>query len=100
MSKQYRIALHDRFHRAEAGAWHAVLDVSRFGTRFVTVCAESWCDGTCGFPALVSSDGTQKAHGPMVAVGRVMQPWRVEWRGETVRLEADDMPEMEDRCWW
>lgn len=54
-------------------------------------CADSWCDGRCGMPALVittpSGDAgatvTLKAHGDHVACGNLMQHFRVAWTGAT-----------------
>lgn len=62
------------------------------------VCAQSWCTGACGYPALVAVDG-RKAHGQMVAFGPVLQPFRVEWTGAVIRLTEAQTAELE-KSWW
>ncbi len=70
-----------------------------------TFCADSWCQGECKMPALVTKfigpDGTEtefKAHGSMVACGPVWQRFRSEWNGEKVYVPSDKS--MLELMWW
>lgn len=72
------------------------------------LCAESWCHGDCGFPALAmklsdphSGERELKAHGVMVACGSVFQEFRVGWNGEKIYLPTDAPKEaLRNLMWW
>lgn len=111
---------------AEARAWQRDMDDKKFklsmdrspkGMDMLSslhgdqlFCADSWCTGACGLPALVLKyEGSRtekptefKAHGVMVACGPVWQPFRVQWKGEKVympeRYNRDDT--ILDMWWW
>ena len=88
--------------RFDNGSWHPVLTTDIHGTQ--RFCAYSWCDGSCGFPALViPSEGERSEHkimGDMVAVGKLAQPWRVKWTGAKVEVPASDWPHLLKSFWW
>ena len=58
------------------------------GTDVGELCAYSWCDGACGYPALVLNHEGQeyKAYGSMTAHGPVFQRFRLEWKGKKVEV--------------
>ena len=65
-----------------------------------TVCGDPWCTGNCGYPALVSPDRQQRLCGPEVAIGPVLQPWRVKvWTGETEVLTPKQYEELKEQLW-
>jgi len=41
----------------------------------------------------------QKTHSSMVAYGRVMQPWRVEWKGAKIEIPAEHHEDFLRRVW-
>jgi hypothetical protein len=73
-------------------------------TTSVVACGDSWCDGSCGLPALVLEyRGKElKAYGCMVAIGSVFQTWRVVWKGEKVPCTLKDLSAEQavKRFWW
>lgn len=75
--------------------WHPTVTVDG-----VQGCGHSWCSGGCGLPALMSFDGTQKVYGTMVACGRVLQPWRLEWEGAKIALSEEQTQALEPMYWW
>lgn len=72
-------------------------------TTNVTACGDSWCQGVCGFPALVLTHGgvELRAHGIMVARGATFQPWHVEWTGVKLPVTLGIFPVEEalERIW-
>ncbi len=76
------------------GRWHPTVTVDG-----VEGCGHSWCTGDCGLPALVAVDG-QKVYGSMVAVGKVLQPFRVEWSGSIHALTTEQSHDLDKRWWW
>ncbi len=62
-------------------------------TTGVVACGDSWCDGTCGLPALVLKDNGQelRAFGSMVACGSVFQNFRHPWNGTKIEVSLGDM---------
>lgn len=93
---------HWHLHNGEISG-HSVIRESTSGT---IACAESWCSGQCGFPALVlrapaldasllikmgivddlgpRKPAALKAHGSMVAYGPIWQIFRSGWTGAMV----------------
>lgn len=72
-----------------------------------TYCADTWCTGKCGLPALTllltNIDGINdlKAHGSAVACGPVWQRFRVKWTGEKVFVpEFLNQEELLKLMWW
>ncbi len=73
-------------------------------------CGDSWCRGSCGFPALVHVTEIDHVHGPlvlkahsaMVACGPVWQPFRVKWVGDCEPLppELQELPDLLKLMWW
>lgn len=73
-------------------------------------CANSWCSGVCGLPALVLRyEGPEveqstefKAHGVMVACGPVWQKFRTPWKGTKVYMpdEYSKDDKILDMMWW
>ena len=55
-------------------------------------CGDSWCNGECGYPALVlkhhihNQNLELKTHSNMVAYGQAFQEFRVKWIGEKVYI--------------
>jgi hypothetical protein len=76
----------------------------------VTYCGSSWCNGSCGIPALVvkyESEGLDtreaRAMGSAVACGPVFQSFRTAWIGEKVYYEPRDEEErtaLFKLMWW
>lgn len=68
-------------------------------------CGESWCRGSCGLPALIipaEADGRYpelKVYSSMVACGRTVQAWRVEWRGPKVEVPAQYHAAFHEMMW-
>jgi hypothetical protein len=69
-------------------------------------CGDTWCNGTCGFPALVLNQAGRelKMRSSMVAMGRLMQEWRFAdgaagWKGARVELPEQHRETFLDR-WW
>lgn len=60
-------------------------------------CGDSWCTGSCGLPALVVEG--LKVHSNMVACGRVLQSFRVEWVGEKIEAQTEDHEALK-KAWW
>jgi hypothetical protein len=63
-------------------------------------CADSWCDGGCGYPALVCmvQGRERKAYGSMVACGAVWQPFRLKWTGQKHIVEIPEEDAI--KAWW
>jgi hypothetical protein len=61
-------------------------------TSGVVACGFSWCNGSCGLPALVlEHNGKElRAFGSMVAMGPVFQDFRIPWRGAKVPITMGD----------
>jgi hypothetical protein len=74
------------------GSSHATITESTSGT---IACGSTWCDGSCGLPALVlQHNGVEfKARGQAVAVGAVFQPWprRDMWTGAKAQVTLGSM---------
>lgn len=72
---------------ASEGFCTVVVVTTPQGEQF-TGCGGSWCDGTCGRPALTMvHDGQRlRVFGSQVARGAVLQPFRRPWVGRTVTL--------------
>lgn len=87
---------HDRdpFHPDLAVTW-------REGEAPEIFCGYSWCAGACGLPALVMGKGAQelKAHSSMVAYGRMMQPWRLKWKGTKREVPDEFAADFAQRVW-
>lgn len=79
---------------------HPTLETVVGDTSMGPFCAHSWCTGACGLPALTSHDGHLKVYGSMVAVGAVLQHWRVKWEGETRALTPEQTEYLRTRTWW
>lgn len=83
------------------GDKHATITEVHTGT---VACGESWCNGYgyCGLPALVVTDpdtgDEYRVFGSMVALGLILQPFRVPWTG--AKVEADvHYQEAQALCW-
>jgi hypothetical protein len=71
-------------------------------------CGDSWCDGSCGLPALTITyedpdTGTReaKAHGAMVACGPVWQSFRVKWEGHKQPFKTSEpIEQLLKMMWW
>jgi hypothetical protein len=62
-------------------------------TTGVVACGFSWCNGSCGLPALVllrEGKSELRAFGSMVAMGPVFQEFRIPWRGAKVSITLGD----------
>ena len=79
-----------------------VLVTWRPGEEPVRVCGESWCDGRCGYPAMVIPADTErsehKMYSSMVAFGPVMQRWRLEWKARRSRRPKSSAPTSSSAC--
>lgn len=60
-------------------------------TTGIVACGDSWCDGSCGLPALVMTHGRKeyRAFGAMVAMGSVFQDFRRPWIGSKIEVTTD-----------
>lgn len=93
---------------------HSAVRVSYNGENFEEqlFCGDSWCDGSCGLPALVLQHPGVGDYGPaelkcfsdMVAVGRVWQAFRCKtgWTGAKVFVpeSAGNPIELAKMMWW
>lgn len=71
----------------------------------VRYCADRWCDGSCGLPALVipaSAKGPELVlRSSAVAVGNVFGPWdRTNWSGVKVEVPPEHVDDLRKRVWW
>jgi hypothetical protein len=64
-------------------------------------CGNSWCDGRCGQPALTATlDGKElRVFGAMVAIGSVLQEFRLPWVGTKLSLPAAAAEHLRGRLW-
>lgn len=105
-----------KIHMVSSIRLHSTLQTTETGDQ--EFCAESFCRGQCGYPALflrevvpagshgasVDEEGRHyydyKAHGSVVSCGPVWQ--KKEWDGERVYLafDADRIEKMIDKMWW
>ena len=80
-----------------------VLVTWRPGEEPVRVCGESWCDGRCGYPAMVIPADTErsehKMYSSMVVFGPVMQRWRLEWKGAKIEAPEEFRANLLKRVW-
>lgn len=87
--------------RAGFAGPHATITESTTG---IVACGQTWCDGSCGLPALVlQHEGVEyKARGEAVAVGRVFQPWPRSWAGSKVQatLGPATIEQALRMMWW
>lgn len=80
---------------------HPTILVSIDGGADVQCCGYSWCIGECAIPAAVITvdEREHKLYGDMVAMGPVVQRWRVEWAGERYRIPEEHAEELCQK-WW
>jgi hypothetical protein len=84
--------------------WHPVVRITYVeGDLPIDVCGDSWCTGACGLPAgVIPADverGEEKVHSDMVAVGRMMQPFRRPWTGAKVEIPEQYRADFR-KSWW
>lgn len=84
---------------------HLAVEVTYAEGESATIgCGESWCDGRCGLPAIVipAAGGCSelKMHSGMVAIGPVMAPFRVEWKGGRIEVPEAHREDFRKRMWW
>jgi hypothetical protein len=64
-------------------------------------CGFSWCDGRCEQPALTATlDGKElRVFGSMVAIGSVLQEFRLPWVGTKLPLPAAAAEHLRGKLW-
>ena len=71
----------------------------------VNYCADAWCDGRCGMPALViPAEGQEpelRVRSSATAFGPTFQPWRhTTWNGAKVEVPEADRAMSRRMYWW
>ncbi len=73
----------------------------------IRCCADSWCDGRCGFPSLVIPAGYAAPYAPelkarshYVACGDLMQPFRVAWEGSRIVVPEEYRDDLARRVYF
>lgn len=103
-----RIHLRNERDHGRVDRLHSDLLVSIDGAEPVRCCGSSWCTGTCGLPAavIVVAAGREtpehecKLYGSMVAVGYVVQRWRLKWTGTRFVIPQEHAAELMKMMWW
>lgn len=95
------VAGSDQNHSTIALCWTS-------GSEPETYCGQSWCQGECGYPALVIS-GCQGPYGSRYdlraycfkdKVEQLMQSFRVPWTGIRRESPAEFQTDLMKRFWW